>query len=195
MLAFGIFCALAIGLVAGALLFQARHIRVRHRRFLGAPAPSASPEGTRLVDAPGALYHGTTFAGGTPLLVPSWKEACVCDLWCTEEALFIQPEASAGALLAIELRSVEEAALHRAQAPLAGKELPMLQLRWKRGGEMLQTELSLRGGSASLETLRREIHLRQGNIAAQLARFLEEPPASPAAKAQGPQHPKTRTVP
>jgi hypothetical protein len=220
LLAFGIFSALAIALVAGALLFQARRIRVRHRRFLGAPAPSASPEGTRLVDAPRALYHGTTFAGGTALLVPSWKEACVCDLWCTDEALFVQLEASAGApgaLLAIELRSVEEAALHRAHAPLAGKELPMLRLRWKRGGETLQTELSLRGGSASLETLRREIHLRQGNIAAQLARFLEEPalpasaaaeaqgpqhpteepasPASPAAEAQGPQHPKTRTMP
>ncbi len=172
MLAVWIFGALAIAGVAGALSFQALRIRARHRRFLRAPATAASREGTRLVDAPRALYHGTTFADGTALLAPVWKEACVCDLWCTEEALFVRREAESGepgALLAIELRSVEEAALHRADAPLAGKELPMLRLRWKRGGETLQTELSLRGGSASLETLRREIHLRQGNIAAQLA--------------------------
>jgi hypothetical protein len=194
LLFFWLSCALAIALVAGALLFQARRIRARHRRFLTAPAPSASPGATRLVDAPRALYHGTAFADGTALLAPPWREACVCDLWCTEEALFVQLEANAGApgaLLAIELLSVEEAALHRAHAPLAGKELPMLRLRWKRGGELLQTGLSLRGGSASLETLRREIHLRQGNIAAQLARFIQEPasPASPVAEAEGPQHP------
>ena len=172
-------CALAIILVAGALLFQARRIRARHRRFLTAPPPAASPEGTRLVDAPLALYHGTRFADGTTLLSPPWKDACVCDLFCTGEALFLQREAGEsgpGALLCIELGSVDEAALHRAHAPLAGKELPMLRLRWKRGGESLETELSLRGGSASLETLRREIHLRQGNIAAQLAPFFERTP-------------------
>jgi hypothetical protein len=209
LLFFWLFCALAIALVAGALLFQARGIRTRHRRFLEAPAPEASPEGTRLVDAPRALYHGTSFADGTALLAPAWKEACVCDLWCTEEALFVQREASegrAGALLVIELRSVEEAALHRAHAPLAGKELPMLRLRWKRGGELLQTGLSLRGGSASLETLRREIHLRQGNVAALLAPFLEAPastepgaaaePASPETGAsEEPQDPKKGTPP
>ena len=55
-------------------------------------APSASPEGTRLVDAPRALYHGTAFADGTALLAPPWREAGVCDLWCTEEALFVQLE-------------------------------------------------------------------------------------------------------
>jgi hypothetical protein len=52
----------------------------------------------------------------------------------------------------------------------------MLRLRWTRGGEKLETQISLRGGMASLEALRREIHLRQGNIAAQLQPFLEKQP-------------------
>ena len=175
MATFGIFCALATALVAGALLFQARRIKARHLRFAGAPVPAASPEGTRLVDAPRALYHGTSFADGTALLIAAWREACVCDLWATEAALFIQREGP-GALLAIELRTIEDAALHRAFAQLADKELPMLRLRWRRGGETLLTELSLRGGAASLETLRREIHLRQGNVAAQLAPLLAQAP-------------------
>jgi hypothetical protein len=170
-----IFGALA-ALVAGALLFLllfARRIRARHRRFFAA-APRASPEGTRLVDAPRALYHGTSFADGVALLLPEWRDACVCDLWCTEEGIFIQREGP-GALLIIALASVEDASLHRAFAPLAGKDLPMLRLRWTRGGERLQTDLSLRGGMASLETLRREIHLRQKNIAEKLAPLLERP--------------------
>lgn len=175
MATFWIFCALAPLLIAGALFFQARKIKARHLRFAGAPVPAASPGGTRLVDAPRALYHGTAFADGTALLLPAWKEACVCDLWATEEAVFMQREGP-GALLAIELRAIEDAALHRAFAPLAAKELPMLRLRWTRGGETVVTELSLRGGAASLETLRREIHLRQGNVAAQLAPLLAQVP-------------------
>ncbi len=158
-----IVCALAIVTVAGALLFLARRIKARHRRFAAA-APSADPDATRLVDAPRALYHGTRFADGGALLIAAWKDACVCDLWCTEEALFLRREAQ-GALLAIPLASIEDAALHRAFAPIAGKDLPMLRLRWVRGGEALLTELSLRGGMASLETLRREIHLRQKDVA------------------------------
>jgi hypothetical protein len=175
LLLFGIVCALAMAMVAGALLFQARKIKARHRRFAAAKTVQASLDATRLVDAPRALYHGTRFADGVTLLFPEWKDACVCDLFCTEEALFMQREAQ-GAMLAILLRSIDEAALHRAHAPLAGKELPMLRLRWTRGGEALVTELSLRGGAASLETLRREIHLRQGNIAAQLAPLLSRTP-------------------
>ena len=175
MLLFLILGALAIVLVAGALLFQARRIKARHLRFFGAQPPAASPEGTRLVDAPRALYHGTTFSDGVALLALDWKDACVCDLWCTEEALFLQREGP-GALLSIALSSVVEASLHRAFAPIAGKDLPMLRLEWTRGGETLLTELSLRGGMASLETLRREIHLRQGNVAAQLKPFLERTP-------------------
>jgi hypothetical protein len=169
------FSALAIALVAGALLFQARKIKRRHRRFLSEPGPDGGQEGTRLVDAPRALYHGTSFADGARLLFPAWREPCVCDLHCTEEALFVRREGQ-GAILGIALASVSEAALHRGFAQLAGKELPMLRLRWKRGGELLQTEISLRGGMASLETLRREIHLRQGNVAAQLAPLLARTP-------------------
>jgi hypothetical protein len=171
-----IFGALA-ALASGALLFLllvARRIKARHRRFFAAPPPRAAPDGTRLVDAPRALYHGTAFADGMALLLPEWREACVGDLFCTEEAIFIRREGP-GALLVIALPAVVDASLHRAFAPLAGKELPMLRLRWQRGGEMLQTDLSLRGGMASLETLRREIHLRQKNIAEKLAPLLKAP--------------------
>jgi hypothetical protein len=169
-----ILCALAALFAAGALSFAAR-IRARHRRFLRAGIPHASPEDTRLIDHPRALYHGTRFADGIALLPPAWREACVCDLWCTEDALFLRREGE-GTLLAVGLREVSEAALHRAFAPIAGKDLPMLRLRWRRGGELLETSLSLRGGMAELETLRREIHLRQGNIREQLAPFFERTP-------------------
>ncbi|MGZ6141939.1 MAG: hypothetical protein ACXWLM_01315, partial [Myxococcales bacterium] len=120
--------ALAIVTVAGALLLAVRRLKARHRRFAAA-APSPDPEATRLVDAPRALYHGTAFADGTALLIAAWKDACVCDLWCTEQALFLQREGP-GALLAIPLAAIEDAALHRAFAPIAGKDLPMLRLRW-----------------------------------------------------------------
>jgi hypothetical protein len=166
--------ALAIALVAGALVFKARQIKSRHLRFVQAQQPGFNPEGERLAEGTRALYHGTHFLDGTALLIPAWRDACVCDLWCTAEALFIQREAQ-GALLCIPLGQIDEAALHRAFAPLAEKELPMLRLRWHRGGEKLETDVSLRGGMASLESLRREIHLRQGNIAAQLKPFLERP--------------------
>ena len=79
-------------------------------------------------------------------------------------------------VLAIAHTEVAEAALHRAFAPIAEKELPMMRLRWRRGGELLETELSLRGGMASLEALRREIHLRQGDVGERLATFLNTEP-------------------
>lgn len=166
--------ALAAVVAAGALRFAGR-IRARHRRFLGTPAPAAAADATRVVDHPRALYHGTRFADGVALLAPAWKEPCVCDLWCTADALFLQREGQ-GALLVVGLAEIAEAALHRAFAPIAGKDLPMLRLRWRRGGELLQTDLSLRGGIAELETLRREIHLRQGNIQEQLAPLLNRTP-------------------
>ena len=169
---FGALAALAAGALL-LLLLLLRRIKARHRRFFAAP-PRAAADGTRLVDAPRALYHGTAFADGMALLLPEWREACVGDLFCTEEAIFIRREGP-GALLVIALPAVVDASLHRAFAPLAGKELPMLRLRWQRGGEMLQTDLSLRGGMASLETLRREIHLRQKNIAEKLAPLLQRP--------------------
>jgi hypothetical protein len=166
--------AVAIVAAAGALLFKARQIKARHVRFVQALQPELDAGAERLADGARALYHGTHFLDGTALLIPAWRDACVCDLWCTAAALFVQREAE-GALLSIPLGQIDEAALHRAFAALAGKELPMLRLRWHRGGEQLQTEVSLRGGMASLESLRREIHLRQGNIAAQLKPFLERP--------------------
>jgi len=161
--------------VAAAALAAAARIRARHRRFLRAPGPKARPDDERIVDQPQALYHRTRFADGATLLAPAWKEPCVCDVWCTAEALFIRREGH-GALLSIGHSEISEAALHRAFAPIAGKDLPMLRLRWRRGGEQLETELSLRGGMASLEALRREIHLRQSNIAEQLAPILEKGP-------------------
>jgi hypothetical protein len=166
--------ALALLLAAGAFAFAAR-IRARHRRFLRAPAPAAQAEQERILDQPQALYHGTRFADGVALLATAWKEPCVSDVWCTAEALFIRREGQ-GAVLSIAHAEVSEAALHRAFAPIAGKELPMLRLRWGRAGEQLETELSLRGGMASLEALRREIHLRQRNIAEQLAPLLAKAP-------------------
>lgn len=159
---------------AGALSFALR-LRARHQRFLRAAAPETPADEQRILEQPQALYHGTRFADGAALLAPVWKQPCVCDVWCTPNALFIRREGQ-GALLSIGHAEVAEAALHRAFAPIAGKELPMLRLRWRRGGELLQTQLSLRGGMASLEVLRREIHLRQANVAEQLAPLLERPP-------------------
>jgi hypothetical protein len=167
-------CALAVPLAAGAFAFALR-IRARHRRFLQAAAPAPLVEDNRILDSPQALYHGTRFADGAALLARAWKEPCVGDVWCTAEALFIRREGQ-GAVLSIAHSEISEAALHRAFAPIAGKELPMLRLRWGRGGEQLQTQLSLRGGMASLEALRREIHLRQGNIAQLLAPLLAKAP-------------------
>jgi len=166
--------AFAVVLAAVAFVLAAR-IRLRHRTFLRARAPQSRPEDERIVEQPQGLYHGTRFADGVALLAPAWRNACVCDVWCTAEALFIRREGQ-GAVLSIAHSEVSEAALHRAFAPIAGKDLPILRLRWVRGGEHLQTALSLRGGVASLEALRREIHLRQGNVAEQLAPLLEKGP-------------------
>ena len=166
--------ALAALIGAGALSFAAR-LRARHRRFLDAPLPKAPADGLRILDQPQALYHGTRFADGAALLAPAWKAPCVCDVWCTEAALFIRREGRE-AVLSIGHAEVVEAALQRGYAPIAEKELPMMRLRWRRGGETMATELSLRGGMASLEALRREIHLRQGNVAEQLAPLLERTP-------------------
>jgi hypothetical protein len=171
---FGALAGVALAGALTALLLFARRIKRRSRRFLGAAQPTASPEGTRIVDAPRALYHATWFVGAIPIVAAEWRAECVCDLWLTEQAVFIQREGG-GALLVIAIAEIEDASLLRSFAPIAGKELPMLRLRWQRGGEMLQTDLSLRGGMASLETLRREIHLRQKNIAEKLAPLLQRP--------------------
>ena len=176
-----IFGAPAIALVAGALVlvvWKARRLRARHRRLFAAPLPALQAGGERLVDAPRALYHGTRFADGTALLAQAWAAECVGDLFCTQEALFLQREEQ-GALLSIPLAWVNEVSLVRDHAPLAEKELPMLRLRWTRGGEALQSHFSLRGGMASLERLRREIHLRQADVGARLKPFLDQAPLVP----------------
>jgi hypothetical protein len=171
---------LAVLLGACASLFvwlRARRIRARHRAAFGAPLPALDAARERLVDAPLALYHGTRFADGTPVLAPRWGEACVGDLWCTDEAVFLQREAGGGRL-AWPLAWIEDAALVRGHAALARKDLPMLRLRFRRGGETLVSDFSLRGGMANLEKLRREVHLRQGTdgaLAALGALLTKEP--------------------
>jgi hypothetical protein len=171
-----VYIGIAFLVVLGAVAFRfAARIRARHRNFLRVGGPAPRSEDEHILDQPQALYHGTRFADGVGLLLPAWKEPCVSDVWCTAEALFIRREGQ-GAVLSIAHAEVGEAAMHRAFAPIAGKDLPMLRLRWRRGGETLQTDLSLRGGMASLEALRREIHLRQGNVAEQLAPLLEKTP-------------------
>jgi hypothetical protein len=156
------------------VLLRARRLKARHRAVFGAPVPRLEEAADRLVDAPRALYHGTRFADGVALLPARWREACVGDLWCTAEGVFLQRE-DGGVPLAIPLAWIDEASLVRAHAPMAGKDLPMLRLRWRRGGESLLTCFSLPGGMANLEKLRREIHLRQGAdaVAAALAPFFE----------------------
>jgi len=156
--------ALAVALVAAVIAFvlvRAARIRARHRAVFDADLPPLDPTRERLVDAPQALYHGTRFADGTAVLAPRWGEACVGDLWCTDEAIFLQREAGGGRLV-WPLAWIDDAMLLRAHAELAGKDLPMVRVRFRRGGEALVSDFSLRGGMANLEKLRREVHLRQG---------------------------------
>lgn len=181
--------ALAILTVAGALCFTvlaARKIKRRHARVLEAKTPSLEDlevEGRRLYQSEAALYHGTRFADGSKLLDPILASPCVGDLWCGERALFLKRESGAPGMertpvLAWPLKSIEEASLKRGFAPLAGKKLPLLHLRWTQGGELLVSELSLRGGMEQLERLRREIHLRQdgGKALVQLGKLGPPPP-------------------
>lgn len=173
--------ALAILPIAGALCFalwQARALRLRHERVLAQAVPDHDPQAERLIEGAAALYHGTRFESGDALLLPSWRTPCVGDLWCTANGLYLRREPGGpegGRLLCWPMAWIEEAALVRAFAPLAGKELPALRLRFQRGGSALVSELSLRGGMESLERLRREIHLRQkqGSALEQLRRFVE----------------------
>jgi len=164
--------ALAIASIAGAFAFvllRARKIKARHARVLAEPVPpleSLGLEGNRTYASDAALFHGSRFADGEALLLPALSAPCVGDLFCSERALFLRrepgvPGRDALPVLAWPLSWIDEASLHRGYAPLAGKELPLLRLRWHRGGEQLVSELSLRGGMEQLERLRREIHLRQ----------------------------------
>ncbi|HYR21027.1 MAG TPA: hypothetical protein VEQ15_16130 [Myxococcales bacterium] len=175
-----ILAAVAALLVVAAgvfVLLRAFRIRKRHRAAFGAPLPALDPDRERLLDAPRALYHGTRFADGAAVLAPRWADPCVGDLWCTDEAIFLQREAGGGRLC-WPLAWIEDAALLRAHAELAGKELPMVHIRFRRGGEALVSDFSLRGGMANLEKLRREVHLRQGthNALALLGDLLTKEP-------------------
>jgi len=171
---------LAAVLVAGLIalvLLRARRIRARHRAAFGRPLPELDPGRERLVDSPRALYHGTRFADGTAVLAPRWREPSVGDLWCTDQAVFFEREAGGGRL-SWPLSWIEDAVLLRAHAELAGKELPVMRIRFRRGGEALVSDFSLRGGMANLEKLRREVHLRQGtdNALAVLGDLLAKEP-------------------
>jgi hypothetical protein len=180
MIWFAVAVALCVAAVLALLLVRARTIKRRHLRLFREGLPPLDPDAERLVDSPRALYHGTRFADGQRVLAPSLG-ACVADLFCTGQALFLRREQAGpdgGTLIALPLAWVLDASLHRAHAPLAGKELPMLRVRWKRGGEELISEISLRGGMAQLERLRREIHLRQPEALERLRRFLEAQPAA-----------------
>ena len=176
-----IFGALAILPIAGALCFvlwKARALRQRHERVLAQAVPAEEPQAAKLFEGAAALYHGTRFESGGEFLLPEWRTPCVGDLWCTASGLFLRREPGGpegGRLLCWPMPWIEEAALVRAFAPLAGKELPALRLRYRRGGSVLVSELSLRGGMENLEKLRREIHLRQqqGSALEQLRRFVE----------------------
>jgi hypothetical protein len=157
----GIAAAAAVAAGALAVLLRARRIKERHRAVFSAGLPPLDPGRERLIDAPQALYHGTRFADGSRVLAPRWGEPCVGDLFCTDQAIFLLREGS-GERIALPLAWISDASLVRGFAALAEKDLPMLRVRWRRGGEELLSDFSLRGGMANLEKLRREIHLRQG---------------------------------
>jgi len=172
-----IVAAVAILVAIFAILMRARRIRARHRAIFAMDLPPLDPARERLVDAPRTLYHGTRFADGAAVLSPRWRDPCVGDLWCTDQAIFLDREAGGGRL-AWPLAWIEDASLVRGHADLVSKDLPMLRVRFRRGGEPLVSDFSLRGGMANLEKLRREVHLRQGtqNALAALGELLTKEP-------------------
>lgn len=178
--------ALAILIVAGASGFvirRARWLKARHEAVL-AVDPQADLTAEVLLESKAALFHGSRFEDGAALLLPAWSVPCVGELFCTKEALFLRREPlglDAGRMLVWPIAWMDEALLVRGFAPLAGKELPMLRLRFRRGGEALVSEFSLQGGMASLEKLRRLLHVSgaQGATLVQLARFALQGPTPP----------------
>lgn len=141
---FWIFGALAVLLAAGALLFRIeRRLRERTRRVLGGAAP-ADPNRERVFDELRMRHVGTGFADGMPL--PAILEtAGEQGVFCTGEALFV------GRMI-VPLAWVEDVAI----------ESGSLRVRWRCGGELLETVLQ--AGLHEMERLRREIHLRQPNV-------------------------------
>ena len=151
-----LFCALAVLLIAGALLFwMSARLRKRAGRVLAAAVP-ADAAGERVFEDTPMRNLGTRFSDGMPLAA-ELAPAGTLTVFCTAEAVFVGP-------LSIPLSAVDEAALVREG----------LRLRWRRGGERLETLLAAR--PADLERLRREIHLRQANVVDALVSMLGPKP-------------------
>jgi len=142
--------ALAI-LLAGALFFLERRIRLRTRRVL-ADEPRRDRQAERVFDETRMRHSRTGFADQMPLRAP-WAAGDAA-VFCTAEALFVGE-------LTIPLESVEDAFMAEGA----------LRLRWRRGGELLETELQAR--ASDLERLRREIHLRQKNVVEKLMTLVD----------------------
>lgn len=144
---------LAIAIAAGALFLFERKIRLRHRRVLA--DVRGDREAQPIVEPMRMRVLGARFADGMPLRAP-WAKQSVETIFATGQALFI------GASLVIPLECVDDAAVVR-QA---------LRLRFWRGGELL--EISLQARLHDLERLRREIHLRQKNVAEKLISLVQQ---------------------
>lgn len=145
-------CALAVLLIAGALLFwMAARLRKRAARVLAGAVPADAAADRVFEDTP-MRHLGTRFADEMPL-APMLAPSGTLKVFCTAEALFLGP-------LVIPLSAVDDAALVQQG----------LRLRWRRGGEKLETLLGAR--PAELERLRREIHLRQANVVDKLVEML-----------------------
>lgn len=140
-----IFCALAIVLIAGALLFVERRLRARTRRVLAA---QASADGDRAIEL--TMRVSTAFADGMPFL----RAGGSAEVFVTAQALV--------AGVAIPHAGVEDAAIARGA----------LHVRWSAGGEKLETVLE--APLHDLERLRREIHLRQPNVVEKLIAMVQK---------------------
>ena len=99
-------------------------------------------------------HVGTGFADGMPL--PAILEtAGEQGVFCTGEALFV------GRMI-VPLAWVEDVAI----------ESGSLRVRWRCGGELLETVLQ--AGLHEMERLRREIHLRQPNVIEKLLAMVQK---------------------
>jgi len=148
-----VFGALAV-FAAGALLFAVeRRLRARTARVV-ADRIASDPDAERVFDETRMRHRGTGFADQMPLLT-ALEAPGEMTVFCTAEAVF------AGRLI-IPMSSVEDAAI------AAGA----LRIRWRRGGETLQTVLEAR--MHEMERLRREIHLRQKNVVEKLMAMVQK---------------------
>ena len=146
-----IFGALA-ATAAGALLFVERRIRRRTQRVLD-DAPAADDSAERLLELRMRHVH-TGFVDEMPLPI-ALAPAGELDVLCTSSQLLAGP-------MVIPLASVEDAAIAQGA----------LRLRFRRGGELLETVLE--APPHDLERLRREIHLRQPNVLQKLIDMVQQ---------------------